>query len=119
MPEKRRFTRFKTTLYIRYNHLNSGEQFSAIAQNISMGGVKIALNKSLKLSADDFLTLYLLIPQATIKVTGKVVWSAEAEREKEAGISFVNFADSHKEDIYNYIFKYYRQEITDRWWENQ
>lgn len=118
MPENRKFTRFKTTLYVRYSPLNSDREFCAIAKDISMAGIRLLLDKNLSLNADDFITLYLLIPQITIKVTGRVAWSAVKEDEKEIGVNFVNLADAHKEDIYNYIFKYYRQELTNKWWEN-
>ncbi|MDP2922834.1 MAG: PilZ domain-containing protein [Candidatus Omnitrophota bacterium] len=118
MPEKRKFTRFKTTLYVKYSHLNNFQDFSAIAQDISMSGIKITLDKSIKICADDFITLYLLIPQITIKVIGKIIWVNDSDNKKEAGIIFINIPDTHKEDIYNYIFRYYREEITNRWWKN-
>jgi c-di-GMP-binding flagellar brake protein YcgR len=49
---------------------------------------------------------------------GRIAWVAQKEREKEAGINFINLTDVHKEDIYNYIFRYYREELTNKWWEN-
>lgn len=118
MPNNRKFARFKTTLYVRYGRINSSDELSAIAKDISMGGLKLAVDKSANFSPDDFLILYLLIPQITIKVMGKVVWSSQGEHEKQIGISFINLTDTHKEDIYNYIFKYYREELTNKWWEN-
>ena len=83
-----------------------------------MCGISIVLDKNTSLCADDFITLYLLIPQVTIKVMGRIAWVAQKEREKEAGINFINLTDVHKEDIYNYIFRYYREELTNKWWEN-
>ena len=118
MPEKRRFARFKTTLYVLYNLLNDSREFSGIAKDISMGGMKLALDKSINISVDDFIALHLLIPQITIRVLGKIIWVNESGQDKDAGVSFVNLSDAHKEDIYNFIFKYYREEITNRWWDN-
>lgn len=117
--EKRQVVRFKAPFYVKYNYASSAESgdFSAIAKDVSMKGVRILLEKSLRLVPDEILSLYFLFPSKRVNIYGKVMWAKEYDDRREAGVSFVSIPDQHKQDIHDYIFTYYPQEFTRRWWD--
>jgi len=55
-----------------------------------------------------------------LRANGKVIWQSESsEAEKEnfsTGIKFIGLGYSDIDRIYNYFYKYHRQELTKRWW---
>lgn len=114
---ERKFVRFNAPLYLKVSAPSEAEGFSAIAKDISMGGVKMVLDTSHWVAREDIFSLFLLLPDKTLPVTGKVVWVKDYGDRKEAGISFINIPPAYKEDIYNYIFKYHRTEMTQKWWQ--
>jgi len=117
MRQERKFVRFTTPLRVKIipNKLNS--EILAVAKDISLGGLKIILDKSLDISCGDIFDVCLLFPDRSVFVSGKVVWVKDYIDRKEIGFCFSNLRDSYKEDIYNYIFKYYPKEITKKWWQ--
>jgi len=117
VAERRKLIRFKAPFYIKYSLIDSSQEFSSIAKDINMKGVRILLEKSLDLAPESFVSLYLLFPDKTLNICARVIWSKEYEDRKEAGIYFINMPDIYKEDIFDYIFKYYPQELTRRWWQ--
>ncbi|MDD5195711.1 MAG: PilZ domain-containing protein [Candidatus Omnitrophica bacterium] len=114
---QRKFVRFNAPLYLKISFPNKEESFSAIAKDISLGGAKLVLDLSHKVEREDVLSVFLLLPEKTLNIPGKVVWVKDYIDRKEAGLSFLNFPEIYKEDIYNYIFKYHREEITKKWWQ--
>jgi c-di-GMP-binding flagellar brake protein YcgR len=117
MEEKRKFARFHTPIYLKYRMSDSSKEYAGIVKDISMGGLRVVVDKALDISLDNVLTLYLLIPDSTLKVSARVAWTKDFEDRKEVGASFVNIPDAYKENIYNYIFKYYRDEVSQKWWQ--
>ena len=115
-PE-RKFVRFNAPLYLKVSAPDATEGFSAIAKDISMGGVKMVLDTSHQIACDDIFSVFLLLPDKTLPIAGKVMWVKDYGDRKEVGIFFINMPHAYKEDIYNYIFKYHRTEITKKWWQ--
>ncbi len=117
MDDKRKFVRFNAPLYVKY-HLNDElRQAQAVAQNVSMGGAALALDKEVKIKANSTLQLYFLLPEKTLAVSGKVTWVKDSELSREVGISFTELPDACREELYRHIFKHHRHEIVDKWWQ--
>lgn len=117
MEEKRRFVRFRAPFCISFADKDSSHELPGVVRDISMGGVRILLDTPLDILPDILVSLYILLPRNTLKLLGRVVWARSRDGRKEIGVCFVHTPDSYKEDIYNNIFKYYREEITRRWWQ--
>lgn len=118
MDGKRKFVRFKAPLHCKYSRLESNVERSVMADDISMGGMKIVAEQSAGLPTDSILNIYLLLPNRTLKVLGKTVWVKDYQDRVEAGIRFIQIYDSYKQEIYDYIFKYHPDQITQRWWHD-
>jgi c-di-GMP-binding flagellar brake protein YcgR len=117
MENKRKFVRFDAPLYVKYNKDADSRQFQGVSHDVSMGGVRMAVEKELKLKDQDMMQLYFLLPGNTLAVTGKVAWVKEEVETNEVGVAFQEFPDAHKEAIYQHIFKHHRSEITQKWWQ--
>jgi c-di-GMP-binding flagellar brake protein YcgR len=113
---RRTAVRFKSPFYIRYSCQRNSENCSAIAKDVSMKGVKLLLDSELDLEAKDKLSLNCLLPRRCLTVKGEVKWTKTYSDRKEAGILFTNIPDHHKQEIHDYIYEYYPQELTRRWW---
>jgi len=118
--ERRKLIRFKAPFYFKYspNHNSLDfKKFSGIAKDVNMKGIRISLDKTLDVNSQSLICLYLFLPDKILNISAKVVWTKDNGNEKEAGIYFINMPDIYKEDIFDYIFKYYPQELTRRWWQ--
>lgn len=114
--ERRKFERFKTPFPIRYTNPKAKKEASGTIEDISYGGARIVLDESLNILRSNLLSLLILFPEDTLKVRGKIMWAKNYKDKKQLGLSFIYLPDTHKEVIYNRIFKYYRKEFTRRWW---
>ncbi|MDD4295023.1 MAG: PilZ domain-containing protein [Candidatus Omnitrophica bacterium] len=117
MLEKRKFVRFKAPAYCKCLKVGANADVSGMCKDMSMGGVKIIFDRGRDIKEDIVLEVFILLPDKTVKSVGKIVWVKEYDDKKEAGIKFINISDTYKEDIYGYIFKYYREEVTRHWWD--
>ena len=117
MEERRKYVRFKSPFPIRYAHEASLQETSGVIQDISYGGARIRLDSSLDNLIPESISLFILFPEDTLKILGKIIWQKNYPDKKVLGLSFVNIPDNHKRIIYNRIFKYYKQEFTRRWWQ--
>ncbi|MFH1768143.1 MAG: PilZ domain-containing protein [Candidatus Omnitrophota bacterium] len=117
MVEKRNSVRFKAPFYLKWSLADSCQEFSAIGKDINAKGVKLLLDKPHGVAAENYVSLHLLLPDKTLGVVGKVVWIQNYPDRQELGVNFVKIIDSYKQDILDYIFKYYPQELTRRWWQ--
>ncbi|MCM8819840.1 MAG: PilZ domain-containing protein [Candidatus Omnitrophica bacterium] len=117
MPERRRFVRFSAPFTVRLKVSEEAVDTPAIVENISFGGAKIFVSKSLQLSPSSYIKIFLLFSQVTLSINGRVVWVKEYDDKKELGVCFINMPDSYKEEIFNHVFKYYPSEISKKWWQ--
>tara|TARA_B100000315_G_scaffold259771_1_gene317129 strand:- start:2701 stop:3054 length:354 start_codon:yes stop_codon:yes gene_type:complete len=117
MVERRKYVRFRASFLFKFkNHAPNGAQ--GVVKDVSMSGLRVVLDKSVELDSNSQLNFYLLLPSQTFEISGETVWVDIFDNRKEAGIHFTNIADSYKEDIYNYISKYYREELVHKWWQS-
>jgi len=118
MDEKRRFVRFQVSFPLKFvqDKLSSGVK--GVVKDISMKGLKVVLDRALQFLSEDLSNFHLtLANEKVLKLSGQVVWQKDYPDRREVGIRFAGIPDDHKEDIYNYIFKYHRQELTENWWQ--
>ncbi|MFH1519214.1 MAG: PilZ domain-containing protein [Candidatus Omnitrophota bacterium] len=118
MDEKREFVRFRVSFPFGFGQDEIPSEIKATVKNISMSGLKVVFDESLHLLAEGLTKFHLILPDnKTLDFSGEVIWQKDFPDRKEAGIRFEYISDSHKEDIYDYIFKYHRQELTQKWWQ--
>ncbi|MDD5069409.1 MAG: PilZ domain-containing protein [Candidatus Omnitrophica bacterium] len=114
--DNRRRVRFKAHFYCKCSFNDGSKLVSAVAKDISMSGLRIIFDSAANISDQAAVPLYLLFPDKTIKALGSLVWIKKYSDRQEAGIVFKNIADFDKEEIYQYIFRYYREEVLGHWW---
>jgi c-di-GMP-binding flagellar brake protein YcgR len=119
MEDKRKFARFKAGLLLKFSSDESAYEFSGVVQDISMGGLSVTLDGAVIPLVNCRVNFYLLLPSQTFKISGEIAWVRSYDGKKDVGIRFVHIPDSYKEEIYNYISKYHRQELTQKWWQRQ
>ena len=117
MEEKRRFVRFRAPFCVHFADKDAIQEIPSVVRDISMGGAKIMLDTNEQILSDSLATLHILLPEQTLKLLGRITWVKSHNSRKEIGITFINMPDHYKESIYNTIFRYYKQEITSRWWQ--
>lgn len=117
MTENRKFPRFNAPFNLKLSCSEAVEQLSASALDVSMSGVRVAVQKDSQISQDNSLALYFLFPQKTLEIQGKVQWVKDYDDRKELGVLFMKIPDAFKEDIYGFIFKYHRQQFIRNWWQ--
>ena len=115
--EKRKLVRFKAPFYVKYTQFDSSQGLSAIAKDISMQGMRILVDNVLGLKGQDVVCISFILPGQTLQICGKVVWVGEYNDRIEAGVLFLNISDGCKQSILDYVFKYFPQELTRRWWQ--
>lgn len=116
MNEKREFLRFQVSFPFKFTQEEDGLEFKATVKNLSMSGLKVILDKSLSLAFKGVANFHLVLSNSNVlDIAGEIVWQKDYMDRKEVGIRFVHISDSHKEDIYSYIFKHHRRELTQEW----
>ena len=116
MNEKREFLRFQVFFPFKFIQEEDSREIDATVKNLSMRGLKVALNKSSSLKIADLTNFHLVLSDNNVlDISGEIVWQKDYMDRKEAGIRFVHISDNHKEDICDYIFKHHRRELTQEW----
>ena len=115
--ERRRYPRFETGIFVKYHRLAENKFIDCCAKDINYKGLRLVIEEDLSLG--DFVQLHLCLPgRPHLEILGKVVWEKQFKPGcKEAGIVFVNLPDHFKDEIFEYIYKYHRQEFIKHWWE--
>ena len=114
MEDKRKFVRFKATCRIQFSETDPSLDVSGTIKDISMGGARVSLDKPFEFPPNTVVSLTMVLPQNTLKISGEIVGQGD---KKEVSIRFVRMPDAYKEEIYNYISKYHRKELMNKWWE--
>ena len=119
IDEKRQKVRFRAKLPARLVVGESLCDFQGVVQDINMGGLRVSVDSTFIFVDNRPISIYLFLPNETFEVSGELLWTRYFNGKKELGIRFTRIPDSYKEDIYNFIFKYHRQELTQKWWHGQ
>ncbi len=115
MIEKRAIPRFKVPIKLEYQRPDKKEKYSSLTLDISMKGLRLQAQEVLR--KDEILDLFFYFPnKPPQEAVGKVLWSENFSTYFQAGLCFLSIKDSLKEDIFEYILKYFPQEIQKQWW---
>ena len=117
MQEQRKFVRFNIPSSLETSFCNP-DRVKGFVKDISMKGVKIVVDGSPDILTEAVKLFHFLLPDKTLEISGEVVWQREYSNRKEFGVRFKDAPDSHKEEIYNYIFRHHQQELIQKWWKN-
>ncbi|MDP8290447.1 MAG: PilZ domain-containing protein [Candidatus Susulua stagnicola] len=118
MDEKRGFMRFQVAFPLKFIQSKLSVTVKGIVKDISMNGLKVILDRTLQFLSGDSNDFHLtLAADNVLEFSGQIIWQKDYPDRREIGIRFICIPDDHKEDIYNYIFKYHRQELTQKWWQ--
>ena len=117
MKERRRFERLETPFPVRYINKKASEDTEGIIEDISYAGARITLDNSLKTITSARLSLSILFPENTLKLSGKVMWSKKKGQGREFGLSFTDMPKANKEAAYERICQYYKDETIRKWWQ--
>ena len=116
MEERRKFVRFNAPFCVHYSDKNIPQETPGVIKDISYGGARVIVDTLSRIDNASAADLSILFPKDTLKVSGLVVWVKESGSKKEIGICFQNIPSQYKDTIYNYIFKYFKEELTSKWW---
>lgn len=116
MEERRKFVRFNAPFCVHYSDQTMSQDTPGVIKDISYGGARIILDTESRINNSSEADLSILFPKDTLKVSGVVVWVKGSGSKKELGIAFQNIPPQYKDTIYNYIFKYFKEELTSKWW---
>ena len=122
MDEKRGFMRFQVSFPLKFVQDKLPLAVKGVVKDVSMNGLKVVLDRAwdrtLQFLSEDLSNFHLtLANDKVLELSGQVIWQKDYPDRREVGIRFAGIPDDYKEDIYNYIFKYHRQELTQRWWQ--
>jgi len=117
MEERRKTARFKSPFCIQYEPENAKEGFWGVIRDISYGGAKILIDSSYRVKPNSLASIFIFFPDQSLKATAKVMWTKDLGQKKEVGFCFVKLRDAYKQTIYNQVFKYFKAEITKKWWK--
>lgn len=115
--ERRRSARFKTPFCIECKHPDYEQTFSGAIKDVSMTGACVLVDTQSDLPADKPTLLSLIFPDTTLNIQSKVVWQKKVSDKNKVGLTFTKMPDSFKNDIYESVFKYHRDQVTSRWWD--
>lgn len=102
---KRSSERKNVSASVRYQLKSSGEFGSALACDVSEGGLKINFNRFVPSNTDFLLELNLPAAPKIINAVGKVKWSQRIPHSDryQIGISFQEIQDKQKAEISDYL----------------
>jgi hypothetical protein len=115
--EKRKLKRFNSPFPVNCLNAETAQRTTGILRDISYGGAKVQLPAGLNVSATQIISLSVCFPDITLNIPGTIAWVNNLFDKKEVGIKFTCLTDTGKETIYNNVFKYFREEITRKWWK--
>lgn len=118
MDEKRGFVRFQVSFPLKFIQDKLPLAVKGVVKDISMNGLKVVLGRTLQFLSEDLSNFHLtLADDKVVELSGRVIWQKDYPDRREVGMRFADIPDNHKEDIYNYIFEYHRQELIQKWWQ--
>ena len=115
MQDRRRFMRWQIDRQARVKLEASPAFTDCHLKDISLKGTQISLEQ--KLEKDKFLRLNLaLSKEFTLDIEVWVAWHKSVDGHNVYGLYFAKIKDNDKEKIYQFIRRYFPQEINKQWW---
>lgn len=115
MDNRRRFNRWQIDRQAKVK-LEGAETFmDCTVKDIGLKGLMVSLG--LKLHLDTFLKIILVLAEETIlEPEVWVVWHKSVDGHNLYGFYFSRIKDPDKEKIYQFIRKFYPEQLTKQWW---
>lgn len=116
MQDRRRFVRWQIDKPAKVK-LEGAQVFSdCMVKDINLKGLQIAWG--LKLQKDTFVKLSVILSDEwALNVEVWVVWQKSIEGYNIYGLYFSKIFDSDKEKIYQFVRKYFPEQINKQWWQ--
>jgi len=115
MDNRRRFARWRIDRQVRVRLEDAPTYTKWIVQDISFKGLRAYVG--LKLHLDTFLKLDLVLNDETIlELEVWVVWHKSVGGRNLYGFYFSRIKDPDKERIYQFVRKFYPQQLSQQWW---
>jgi c-di-GMP-binding flagellar brake protein YcgR len=111
MQEQRSFVRLRAPVEATYTVLPDGRPQRTLTRDVSLGGVRLVMDKPLSRGAQLQLALVLPGQERPVNATGEVVWSEEVawigrggeRRNAEVGIRTLEMAPQDQESLTGFI----------------
>ncbi|MEW6008670.1 MAG: PilZ domain-containing protein [Candidatus Omnitrophota bacterium] len=123
MEDKRRHSRWQlaSNLLVRESGTDS-EGFQAKTNDISIGGLCFLSPRMIVHQTELDFVIDFPDEKNSIFAKGKVVWEKEKilddqQRVIMTGVSFDILRDADKERIFNYAYKFCREDLAKKWWQ--
>lgn len=115
MDNRRRFARWQIDRQVKVK-LEGAEIFTdCTVKDISFKGLMVSL--AMKLHLDTFLKLTLALAEELImELEVWVAWHKNVDGHNLYGFYFSRITDSDKEKIYQFVRKFYPQQLAKQWW---
>jgi len=114
---QRRYTRWKIKNEAKVR-LEGAEAFAGcLINDISFSGIQISLAQ--KLPKDTSLKLSIILSDGSaLDVEVWVVWHKQIDGHNIYGLYFTRIKDQDKEKIYQFMRRYFPQELNKQWWKD-
>jgi len=115
MKEKRKSLRFRASSPFVFDPSNTHKS-KGIVKDISMGGLKVAIGKSLDILVGNLVNFCLVLSDKELKLSGRIAWILEKNKKKEVGICFSYLPDKSRSQVHNYILRHHNEHLISGWW---
>lgn len=113
--ERRQFVRWKLNWQSRIKLTDEPDCLECRLKDISYKGLQMSLEK--RLPRDIFINLTIeLSPEFSFTLEAWVAWHRVVHGVDTYGLYFTKCCDSDKDKIYQFLRRYFPQEINRRWW---
>ena len=117
MQIQRRYTRWTIRNEARVKIEGAESYVGCLVYDISFNGIQIALGQ--KLAKDTPLKLSILLSDGSnLEVEVWVVWHKQIDGHNIYGMYFTRIKDADKERIYQFMRRYFPQELNKQWWKD-
>ena len=84
-------------------------------EDLNLKGLQVSLKEQLPI--EDALGMQLVLSDGlNIHVQAKVCWKRQVQDRFYYGLEFAQIKDQHKDDISQYLFKNYNDQVKEFWW---
>ncbi len=123
MEDKRRHSRWQLASNLQIKEPGAeNEGFGGKLSDISIGGMCFLSPRMIAPQTELDFVIDFPAEKSSIFAKGKVVWEKEKiledqQRVVKTGVSFSVLPDGDKERIFNYAYKFCREDVARKWWE--
>ena len=116
MSERRNFVRWQLDRKARLQLPGEEECIDCHIKDINYKGAQVALTRELK--KDKYINLNITLSEDCIlKLEVWVAWHKTIDGHNIYGMYFSRIKDFDKEQIYQFIRKYYPEQVREKWWD--